>query len=216
MLEILGNRNSFIDQLIAELRDVDIQRDSMRFRKNLEILGEIFGYEISKKLDYIDKEVQTSFGNTTVPVLKEFPVLITILRAGLPLHQGLLNIFNRSQNGFISAFRKYNKDEEFTSKIEYVSCPDIANRTIIISDPILATGNTIVEAIKQLEDCGVPSQIHIATVICSEESIENIKKNFSRKQLTLWTVAVDDELTAKAYLVPGLGDAGDLAFGDKQ
>lgn len=215
MLEILGNKNSFINQLIAELRDVDIQRDSMRFRKNLETMGELFGYEISKKLEYTDKDVQTSFGNVSVPVLKDFPVLITILRAGLPLHQGLLNIFNRSQNGFISAFRKYNKDEEFTSKIEYVSCPDINSKTIILSDPILATGNTVVEAIKQLEDFGTPESIHVVTVICSEESIENIKKNFSRKKLTLWTVAIDDELTAKAYLVPGLGDAGDLAFGDK-
>jgi len=215
MLEILGNNRTIFDQLLAELRDVDIQKDSLRFRKNLEMIGELFGYEISKKLLYTNREVNTSLGVATVPVLQEYPVLVTILRAGLPMHQGLLNIFNRSQNGFVSVYRQYNPDEDFVSRREYVSCPDLTGKTLIISDPIIATGESVVKALKELYNKGKPKHTHIVTVICSEESIENIKRNFSRSGITVWTVAVDDELTARAYLVPGLGDAGDLAFGNK-
>ena len=215
MLEILGHKNSILDQIIAELRDKDIQSDSLRFRKNMELSGSIMAYEISKTLEYKTTEVSTTLGVTNVPVLIEYPVLITILRAGLPLHQGLLSVFNRSSNGFISSYRQTNKNEEYVSKVEYISSPEISNKVIIVSDPVMATGNSVVEALKELFNIGNPSYTHIVTTICSEESIHNIKRNFSRKSITIWTIAVDDELTASAYLVPGLGDAGDLAFGNK-
>ncbi|HPE54951.1 MAG TPA: uracil phosphoribosyltransferase [Bacteroidales bacterium] len=211
----LGKDNSIFNNFIAELRDSQIQQDSMRFRRNLERVGEIMGYEISKTLNFDEIEVTTTLGLSKIKVLKEYPVLIPILRAGVPLHKGMLNIFDRSASGFISAYRKVGKNEKFTIKIEYVSSPNLDDKIVVICDPMLATGASIVEAYKALKSFGKPAKIHIASVIASVEGLNYIKKQLPMQNITIWTGAIDDELTAKAYIVPGLGDAGDLAYGDK-
>jgi uracil phosphoribosyltransferase len=215
MVNILGNKNTVLDQFMAQLRDAEVQKDSMRFRRNLERMGEIFAYEISKVLSYEKREVITQLGSAEVPILTEKLVLLTILRAGLPLHQGLLNIFDNAQNGFISAYRKYNEDG-FNVHVEYVSCPNLENKTVILSDPMLASGESAVKAIRALAEFGKPKHIHLVCVLASEVGVEKIRKTFSRKDLTIWLGAIDMEMTAQAYLVPGLGDAGDLAFGEKE
>jgi len=215
MVTILGNENSMLNQFIAEIRDVEIQKDSMRFRNNLFRIGEIFAYEISKKIEWDKKEITTQLGEVVVPVLKEYPVLATILRAGLPLHQGMLNFFDRSENAFVSAYRKHHKDGSFDIKIEYCSSPSLENRLLILSDPMLATGYSMQLTYKELIKKGKPSHTHIVAVIASSQGVEYIKKHFSSSNISLWVGAVDDELTAQAYIVPGLGDAGDLAYGKK-
>ena len=215
MIKNLGSQLSVLNQFIAELRSEEIQKDSMRFRRNLERCGEIFAFEISRKLAYKDQEVITSLGSAIIPLLKEYPVLGTILRAGLPLHQGLLNIFDKSENAFVSAYRKYRKDGEFTIKIEYISAPELTDRVLILSDPMLATGLSISLAYRELIARGKPSHTHIVSVLASTEGVEYMKKHFSSSNVTLWVGAIDDELTAQAYIVPGLGDAGDLAYGKK-
>jgi uracil phosphoribosyltransferase len=215
MITILGNENSIINQFIGELRDVDIQKDSMRFRRNLSRIGEIFAYEISKKLEWGKKEIITQLGETEVPVLKEYPVLATILRAGLPMHQGLLNYFDRSDNAFVSAYRKHHKDGSFDIQIEYISCPPLEKRVLILSDPMLATGYSMHLTYKELIKNGKPSHTHIVSIIASSQGVDYMKKYFSSSNISLWIGAVDDELTAQAYIVPGLGDAGDLAYGSK-
>jgi len=212
---ILGNENSLLNQFVAELRDENIQTDSMRFRRNLERLGEIFAYEISKTLSYHEKQVVTPLGISTVSVPSEKPVLATILRAGLPLHQGLLNYFDTADNSFISAFRKYSKDGTFHIELEYISCPNLDQRTLILCDPMLATGSSIILAYKALLTNGMPKHIHIVTVIASKEGIKNLQKNLDTRNITIWAAAVDEELTVKSYIVPGIGDAGDLAYGSK-
>jgi len=215
MVKNLGKTNSIFNNFIAELRDVKVQQDSMRFRRNLERIGEIMAYELSKSLAFEQEEVVSSLGSTIIPVIKEHPVLIPILRAGIPLHKGMLNVFDKSVSGFISAYRKVEKNEKFTIKIEYISCPDLDGKTVVICDPMLATGASIVEAYKALQSYGKPSHFHIISVISSMEGINFIKKQLPMKNITIWTGAIDDELTAKAYIVPGLGDAGDLAYGNK-
>ena len=216
-MHILGENNSIFNQFIAEIRDEKIQKDPMRFRRNLERTGEIFAYEISKKLDYKTIKTTTSLGEVDIPVLAEMPVLATILRAGLPLHQGLLNYFDMAENSFISAFRKHGKNEqEFSIKLEYMSGPDLNDKTVILSDPMLATGASIITVIKALHKFGKPKHIHIVSLIASSEGIINVKKGLKQDNFTLWLGAVDDELTATSYIVPGLGDAGDLAYGSKQ
>jgi uracil phosphoribosyltransferase len=215
MIINLGSQVSVINQFISELRDIEVQKDSMRFRRNLERCGEIFAYEISRKLEYEEKDVITSLGVANVPVLKEYPVLGTILRAGLPLHQGLLNVFDKSENAFVSAYRKHRKDGEFTIKIEYISSPDLTDRILVLSDPMLATGLSVSLAYKELLGRGKPKHTHIVSVLASTQGVEYIKKHFSKTDVTLWVGAIDDELTAQAYIVPGLGDAGDLAYGKK-
>lgn len=215
MIINLGSQLSVLNQFIAELRHAEIQKDSMRFRRNLERCGEIFAYEISRKLDYEEHDVITSLGTATVPLLKQYPVLGTILRAGLPLHQGLLNVFDKSENAFVSAYRKHRKDGVFTIKIEYISAPDLTDRVLILSDPMLATGLSLSLAYKELIARGKPSHTHLVCVLASAEGVEYIKKHFSIADVTLWVGAIDDELTAQAYIVPGLGDAGDLAYGKK-
>jgi len=215
MVKIIGNNNTILDQFIAELRDVEIQKDSLRFRRNLERIGEIFAYEISKHLPFESKEVQTSLGVANVPVLKAQPVLATILRAGLPLHQGFLNYYDHANNAFISAFRKYRKSGKFVIEIEYSSSPVLSGRHLILSDAMLATGSSVVLAYKELLNHGKPLHTHIVAALASAEGIEHLKKHLDPKDYTLWVGAVDDELTAQAYIVPGLGDAGDLAFGSK-
>lgn len=215
MITILGNENSILNQFIAELRDVEVQKDSMRFRRNLNRIGEIFAYEISKKLEWEKREVTTQLGEAIVPMLKEFPVLATILRAGLPLHQGMLNYFDKSENAFVSAYRRHHKDGSFDIKIEYSSGPSLENRLLILSDPMLATGYSMHLTYKELIKNGKPSHTHIVSIIASSQGVEYIKKYFSSSDISLWIGAVDDELTAQAYIVPGLGDAGDLAYGSK-
>jgi len=215
MIHILGKRNSILNQYISELRDVEVQNDRMRFRHNMERIGTIIGYEISKKLAYTSQTVQTPLGTATMSVLAEQLVLSAILRAGLPLHQGLLHVFDKAENAFVAAYRKYHKDSSFDVTLDAVSSPDLEGKTLVIADPMLATGSSIVMAYHALVERGQPKQVHIATVIASNEGLEHVEKNLPIDQLTIWTGAVDFELTAKGYIVPGLGDAGDLSFGVK-
>lgn len=215
MVKNLGDKNSLLNQYISEIRDVEIQKDSLRFRKNFERVGEIFAYEISKQLKYETRKVTTPLGEAEVPVLMTYPVLATILRAGLPLHQGLLNFFDKSENAFITAYRYHHKDGTFDIRVEYTSSPDLDNKVLILSDPMLATGASLLLAYKSLLDKGEPKHLHIVTIIASLQGIEYIKKHFNSSTTTLWVGAIDDELTAQSYIVPGLGDAGDLAFGTK-
>jgi len=215
MVNVLSAGNSILNQYISELRDAEIQKDSLRFRYNLERLGGIFAYEISKWLTYSSKEVITPLGIANVPVLNEYPVLATILRAGLPFHHGLLNHFDKSENAFISAFRKHHKDGTFSINIEYASVTEIENKVVILSDTMLASGSSMVLAYRELISHGMPSHTHIAAAVASAEGIEYVKKHISNKEITLWVGVVDDEMTAQSYIVPGLGDAGDLAYGKK-
>jgi uracil phosphoribosyltransferase len=214
MSKIISNTNSLANVFISELRDVDIQKDSLRFRKNLERLGEVFAYEISKELEYDAIEVTTPLGIANTFTLKDQPVIATILRAGLPLHQGLLNYFDRAGNAFISAYRKHHKDSTFEIKIEYLSSPSIEGKDLIICDPMLATGQSMFLAYKAMLQKGKPKHIHVIGLIASVEGVNYVKKHFP-ENTTLWLGAVDDELTVKSYIVPGLGDAGDLAYGGK-
>jgi len=214
MVQILSKQNSVFNQFIAEIRDTQIQKDSMRFRRNLERIGEIFAYEISKHLAYKSIEVVTPLGISNEMVPEEQPVIATILRAGLPLHQGFLNFFDRAENAFISAYRKHHKDGSFDIQVEYLSSPDLENKILILNDPMLATGSSMVLAYKGLLKKGKPKHIHIVSVIASVEGIAYVEKNLP-ENTTIWAGAVDEELTAQSYIVPGLGDAGDLAFGTK-
>ncbi len=214
-LHVLGKEKSLLNQFVSELRDENIQQDSMRFRKNLERIGEIFAYEISKTFSYEEKQVITPLGIANMPLPVEKPVLATILRAGLPFHQGMLNFFDSADNSFISAFRKYSKDGTFHIELEYMSCPKLEGRTLILCDPMLATGSSIILSYQALLSNGIPKHTHIATIITSTEGISNIQKKLDTRQITLWTAAVDEELTVKSYIVPGIGDAGDLAYGSK-
>ncbi len=215
MVREIGKANSIFSQFLAELRDKGIQRDRMRFRRNMERVGEIFAYEISKELEYVDKEIITSLGAASMKVLSAEPVLATILRAGLPLHKGLLNYFDGADSAFVSAYRKYKKNEKFVIKMDYISTTSLLDKVLIVSDPMLATGGSMSTSIKALVENGKPKHIHIVCLLASDEGIQLIKRNFSLHNITIWVGAIDDELTAKAYIVPGLGDAGDLAFGTK-
>ena len=215
MIKNIGEKNSLLNYFISEIRDKEVQRDSMRFRKNLERIGEVFAYEISKSLEYSEKTVQTPLGISNMRIPAEKIVLATILRAGLPLHQGMLNYFDKSENAFISAFRKYHKDGSFDIQFEYLSSPDLEDKVVILSDPMLATGASIVVAYNGLIERGLPKHTHIVSIIASKEGLEYVEKMLSNHNITIWIAAIDDELTAKAYIVPGLGDAGDLAYGDK-
>jgi uracil phosphoribosyltransferase len=213
MIVNLSLQHSLISNWVGELRDVSVQTDRMRFRRNLERIGEVAAYEISKVLPFEEKEIPTPLGTAVHKVLKEQPVLATILRAGLPLHQGLLNYFDQADNAFISAYRKHKKDGSFEISLDYVSCPDLENRVVIISDPMLATGSSLVKTIQQLKEEGRPREIHIVVAIACTVGIEFVKRE--EPAVTIWCGDIDDELTAKGYIVPGLGDAGDLAFGTK-
>ena len=211
----LGKQNSIFNHFIREIRDVNIQKDSMRFRRNIERIGEIFAYEISKKMTYENNDITTSLGISSESLMIEKPVLATILRAGLPLHQGLLNYFDSSENCFISAFRKHNRGGDFEIKIEYMSSPDLEGKTVILCDPMLASGSSMVLAMEALLSKGKPKHIHVVVTIASSEGIQYFKENLPFRNCTLWLGAEDNEMTAQSYIVPGLGDAGDLAFGEK-
>ena len=211
----LGKQNSIFNHFIREIRDVNIQKDAMRFRRNIERIGEIFAYEISKKMTYENIDVTTPLGISSESLMIEKPVLATILRAGLPLHQGLLNYFDSSENCFISAFRKHKKGGDFEIKIEYMSSPGLEGKTVILCDPMLASGSSMVLAMEAILSKGKPKHIHVVVTIASSEGIQNFKENLPFRNCTLWLGAEDKEMTAQSYIVPGLGDAGDLAFGEK-
>jgi uracil phosphoribosyltransferase len=215
MIHVLGHKHSLLNEYIAEVRDVEIQKDSLRFRRNMERLGEIFAYEISKTLAWEEQEVITSLGVARCERLVNQPVIATILRAGLPMHQGVLNYFDRAENAFVSAYRKHRKDGRFDIQIEYTSCPSIDNKVLILGDPMLATGSSMVLAYKELVRKGKPLHTHIISVVASIQGVEYLKRHLLNDDFTVWLGTIDDELTAKAYIVPGLGDAGDLAFGSK-
>ena len=209
----LSEQHSLVSNWVSELRDTEIQQDRMRFRRNLERIGEVIAYEISRELPYKTVETQTPLGISNSRVLAEQPVLATILRAGLPLHQGLLNYFDKADNAFVSAYRKHHKDGSFTINVEYLSSPELENRIVIVSDPMLATGASLVKTVQYLREIGRPKLIHVAAAIACTEGIEYVLRE--EPSLKLWCGDIDDEITAKGYIVPGLGDAGDLAFGGK-
>lgn len=211
----LGENNSVLNHFIAEMRDRNIQKDSMRFRRNLERVGEIFAYEISKTFEYAPVNVETPLGIAECRFNRQPIVLSTILRAGLPMHQGLLNYFDKAENAFVAAYRKYGKDNKFNIQLEYATSVATENKILIIADTMLATGASLVLAYNKLIENGEPEHTHIVCAIASAEGIEYLSKNLPHKKVTLWVGAVDEELTNKSYIIPGLGDAGDLAYGYK-
>ncbi|MGZ3864215.1 MAG: uracil phosphoribosyltransferase [Bacteroidia bacterium] len=215
MVHILSEHNSILNQYIAEIRDENIQKDRIRFRRNMERIGEFFAYEISKTLVYNNTITTTVLGEAETKTIASQPVIATILRAGLPLHNGLLNIFDNAQNAFVSAYRKHHKDNSFEIAIEYLSSPSLDDKTLILTDPMLATGSSMVLAYKALLTKGKPKHTHIVAVISSRAGLEYVRAHMPDQNYTLWLAAVDEELTAHSYIVPGLGDAGDLAYGEK-
>lgn len=214
MIHDLSKTNSIFATFLAELRDVKIQKDSMRFRRNLERIAEIMAYEISKTMEYSEATVTTPLGEATAFLLKKQPVLATILRAGIPMHQGLLNYFDQGESAFISAYRKHSTAENFEIRVEYLASPSIDNKTLIISDPMLATGSSMVMVYKALLKQGKPSNVFIVSAIAAPEAIEYIRTHLP-SSVQIYVGAIDTELTAQSYIVPGLGDAGDLAYGVK-
>jgi len=209
----LSENHSLLSNWICELRDVEVQNDRERFRKNLEKIAEVCAYEISKTLPWIEKEVITPLGTSVCKVLKHQPVLATIMRAGLAMHNGMLNYFDKADNAFISAYRKHNANGTFEISLDYISCPEMENRVVIISDPMLATGASLVKTLQFIREAGNPSEIHIACALACTVGIEYVRR--AEPKATIWCGDIDDELTAKGYIVPGLGDAGDLAYGAK-
>ena len=213
MIINLSKEHSLVSNWIAEIRDTEQQMDRMRFRRNLERLGEVAAYEISKKLPSVETEIQTPLGIANCNLLLRQPVLATILRAGLPLHQGLLNYFDKADNAFVSAYRKHDAEGSFEISLDYISSPDLEGRILILSDPMLATGASLVKSVQFLRDEGEPSSIHIVVAIACTVGLEYVRREIPTA--TIWCGDIDDELTAKGYIVPGLGDAGDLAYGMK-
>jgi uracil phosphoribosyltransferase len=209
----LSEQHSLVSNWVSELRNTDVQNDRLRFRRNLERIAEVIGYEISKQMEWGEKEITTPMGIASSKVLTHQPVLATILRAGLAMHNGLLNYFDKADNAFISAYRKHNADGSFDISLEYMSCPDIEDRVVIISDPMLATGASLVKSIQFLKEEGNIKELHIVCAIACTVGIEYIKR--AEPKATIWCGDIDDEITAKGYIVPGLGDAGDLAYGAK-
>ncbi len=213
MVKNLSDTNSIANKFVAQLRDLNVQTDSMRFRRNMERLGEIMAYEISKTLKYEVREVETPLGIAKIKIPAQPLVLATILRAGLPLNQGFLNYFDDAGSAFVSAYRKHHKDGTFEIELGYVSCPDLTGSVLIVTDPMLATGASMDLALQELKQHGQPARIHVVTAIASRLGLDYLKKN--NPDVHIWMGALDEELTAKSYIVPGLGDAGDLAYGPK-
>jgi len=214
MVHHLSDSYSLVNDWVGELRNVAVQEDRMRFRHNLERIGSVAAYEISKKLPYVPVTVQTPMGMAIVNNLEAQPVVATIMRAGLPLYQGILNFFDKADSAFIGAYRKHRKDDSFEIDQTYVTSPELVSRPLIVADPMLATGSSLILALDALVAYDSPSEIHIVSVIACTVGIEAIQRKYP--QCTLWIAAIDEELTAKGYIVPGLGDAGDLAFGSKR
>lgn len=214
IVHTLDHNNSVLNHFISEIRDIEIQKDSMRFRRNIERIGEILSYELSKELQFKDASVQTPLGSKKIQSISDQLVLCSVLRAGLPLHQGVLNYFDQIENAFISAYRKHSSAEEFEIKVEYLATPSLDHKILILADPMLATGSSLAAVYQALKKMGDLKQVHIVSVIAAKEGIEFIKKHFP-ENTHLWVATVDDTLNSKGYIVPGLGDAGDLAFGNK-
>jgi uracil phosphoribosyltransferase len=214
MVHHLSEKHSLLSNWIAEIRDVTIQHDRMRFRRNLERIGEVAAYEMSKLMPTVVKKTTTPLGIHDSKVLAEQPVLATILRAGLPLHQGMLNYFDKADNAFISAYRKHHENGSFEISIEYLSCPDLNNRVLIVSDPMLATGASLVQTIQAITKQHQPKEIHIVVAIASKKGIETVEAALG-KNIPIWCGDIDESLNDKSYIIPGLGDAGDLAYGTK-
>ena len=212
----LGQKNSVLNKFVSEMRDKTVQKDSLRFRRNLERLGEIFAYEISQTLEYSEKQFVTPLGIANINTYDDQVVVATILRAGLPLHQGILNFFDGAQNAFVAAYRKYDKGEDFHINIEYASSPDLDGKTLILADTMLATGASLEIAYKRLCEEGQPAHTHLVCPISSAYAVEYLQKHLPTEGVTLWVAAIDEELTSHSYIVPGLGDAGDLAYGVKK
>jgi len=211
----LGDENSVLNQFISEIRDTQIQKDAMRFRRNIERIGEILGYEFSKELAYNSKNIETPLGTKSMHLSQDQVVICSILRAGLPLHQGLLNYFDTAENGFISAFRKHEDNEDdFEVVVDYFAAPSLEGKVLVLTDPMLATGRTLENVLEGLKKHGTPKQIHIVSVIGSQQGIDFVKSVFPT-DTHLWIAAVDPELNARGYIIPGIGDAGDLAYGEK-
>ncbi len=213
MLHNLGQSNSLISHLVSELRDINIQNDRARFRRNLGRIAGLIGFEISKQLPYVERDVTTPLAVAKCQVLREIPVLATILRAGLAMHQGLLELFEGAECAYISAYRKHNKDGSFEIALEYIACPDLTDKILILSDPMLGTGASMVLTLKELFKSWKPREIHTVSAIAARPGVEHVTKELPH--VHIWTAAIDDALNSKAYIVPGLGDAGDLAFGGK-
>jgi len=207
---------SLVSQFMAELRDVNIQKDMLRFRRNLERIGEIMAYEISKTMSYKKENIQTPLDTAVCDTLDQNIVLATIFRAGIPFHKGFLDYFDKAQNAFVSAYRKYKEKENFDVFIEYIASPNLNGKTLIIADPMLATGASMELSYRALLTKGTPTKIHVASVIASRTAIDYIKKSFPDTETTVWVGAIDDNINSHSYIVPGLGDAGDLAYGIKE
>ena len=212
----LGDTNSILNKFVAELRDVDIQKDSLRFRRNVERIGEIMAYEISKEFHYSTKDIQSPLGIAPMNTPDDQIVISTILRAGLPFHQGFLRYLDNAQNAFVSAYRKYKDRLNFDIHIEYIASPRLTGKTLIISDPMLATGSSMELAYEALLTKGVPGHVHVASIISSKQALEYLQKKMPDDKTTIWIAALDNDLDDHSYIVPGLGDAGDLAFGEKE
>ena len=214
-IKYINQPPSLINRFVAEMRDLNIQADSMRFRRNMERLGEVFAYEISKTLNYEQDEVRTPLGFSDEWISTDKIVLASILRAGVPFHNGMLNFFDDAENAFVSAYRKYTEEGDFDIHLEYISSPDLTGKILILADPMLATGSSMELAYAALQTCGKPVHTHIASIIASQAGLDYIKEKLGNVPVTLWLAALDEELNAKSYIVPGLGDAGDLAYGIK-
>ena len=211
----LGDSNTILNKFIAQMRDKSVQKEKMRFRTNLQRVGNVFAYELSKVLNYTPKDIRTPLGIATVPTPDNMIVVATILRAGLPLHQGILDFFDDAESAFIAAYRKYDRGDEFHINIEYCSSPDLSGKTLILADTMLATGASIEITYEKLLEDGEPDHTHLVCPIASVFAVEYLQKHLPMDKVTLWTAALDEELTSQSYIVPGLGDAGDLAYGEK-
>ncbi|WNH13960.1 uracil phosphoribosyltransferase [Thalassobellus suaedae] len=211
----ISEKNSVLNTFISEIRNVNIQKDSMRFRRNIERIGEVLGYEMSKTLNYKTDTIETPLGHCDINLIENNIVLCSVLRAGVPLHNGLLNYFDTAENGFISAYRHHKENlKSFEIIVEYLACPNLENKTLILADPMLATGQSMVTTFEALKPFGTPKEIHLVSVIGAQEGIDFVEKHFDSKT-NLWIAAIDEKLNDKGYIIPGLGDAGDLSFGEK-
>jgi len=213
----LSEQNTILNRFVSELRDVTIQKDSMRFRRNIERIGEVMAYEISKVLNYKQIETQTPLGTSVTNIPADPIVIGTILRAGLVYHHGFLNCFDNAENAFVSAYRKYRENHQsFHIHIEYIASPSIEGKVLILTDPMLATGGSMDLSYQALTTKGQPKHVHVATIIASKQAIEYCSQNFPQDKTTIWAAAIDPDLNESAYIIPGLGDAGDLAYGEKE
>ncbi len=215
MITVLNKNNSLFNTYLSETRDEQIQRDSFRFRRNLERMGSIIAYEISKQMEFSTKQISTPFGIAEEQTIARQPVILSVLRAGVPIHQGVLNFFDNASGGFISMHRDHDKEGNFQISVEYISCPSIEGKEVILCDAMIASGASMSLAYQSLLSKGTPQHVHLISLIASKEGLENLRKKLPAKGVSVWLGALDDELTVKSYIVPGLGDAGDLAFGEK-